>query len=94
MNVTMFNRPDRHPQGMLRGYRHHKEKESMLLWMLIKSQQQGSFDKPIETRFEHPQMVEEGLLERVGWRSYRLTEKALILLHAHFGKTPVAEVAK
>lgn len=94
MKTQDFNRPDRHPQGMLRGYPHSSAKESMLLWMLIKSQQQGSFEQPIVTKFEHPQMVEEGLLERVGWRSYRLTEKAQILLHAHFGKTPVAEVVE
>lgn len=93
MNVTMFNRPDRHPHGMLRGYEYATQKETILVLMFRNAMRCGSFEQPMELRFEHPEMVEDGLLERVAPRTYTLTEKALILLHAHFGKAPVAEVA-
>jgi hypothetical protein len=86
MQVSDFNSPTFHPFGMLGGIVNHaSEKESVLAFMLVKCIQNGNFDA-VETTHEHPSMVEDGLLEKVGDRLYKLTKKSIGLLYTQYGK--------
>lgn len=85
MDIDLFNRPKEHPFGMLEGYKHALEKEVLLARILTTCVNAGSWEI-VETAFEHPTMVQDGLLEQHGPRQYSLTEKAKGLLYAHFHK--------
>lgn len=85
MNINDFEKPSNHPYGMLRGYENANEKEAMLAWMLIKCIEAGDFCM-IETKHDHPTMVEDGLLEKVADKNYRLTKKAIGLLYSQYAR--------
>jgi len=87
VNIEMLDMPKKHPYGMLQGIGQAWERESFLAWMLIQCIEAGAF-APISTRHEHPEMVELGLVERIGERKYVLTEKAKGLLYSHYWKRP------
>lgn len=84
-SVDDFNRPTSHPWGMLEGYTRAYQKEANLTFLLDASITAGDF-VPISMDHKHPTMVEEGLLEEPVEGHYQLTEKALALLHQHYGK--------
>ncbi len=86
MRVELFNTPDRHPYGMLEGYKNAAEKESVLALILKKCIEVSSLTNPVITVHLHPAMVEDGLLEEAGDRQYKLTKKAIGLLWAYYGK--------
>jgi len=84
MQTTDFVKPTVHPYGMLSGYTDASEKESFLVWMLIKCIEVGEF-MAINTTHEHPDMVKLDLLEKVGEKEYKLTKKSIGLLYSHYG---------
>ncbi len=84
MQVTDFVMPDKHPFGMLQGYQHAAEKESVLAIILRECVQAGDFI-PIKTVHEHPTMVSDGLLEEVDGK-YKLTKKAIGLLYSQYAR--------
>lgn len=85
MNTSDFNMPTSHPFGMLSNYDNGNQKESTLVYILSKCIENGSFDF-IPTKYEHEDMVKDGLLTTDGTKSYKLTKKSIGLLYAHYGK--------
>jgi hypothetical protein len=79
-----FNKPDKHPYGMLSGYDRASEKESVLSWMLDKSIEGQEFGV-IQCTHEHPSMVRDGFLKDEGDRRYSLTQKSIELLYSVYG---------
>jgi len=87
VNISEFRRPESVPIGLLEGYRHAFEKETVLAIILGKCIEAGGF-VAVETKHDHPKMVEDGLLEKVGDREYKLTKKAIGLLYGEYGIVP------
>lgn len=83
MRISDFVKPTEHPFNMLRGYENAYQKESVLAFVLSKCIDAHDF-AAVETKHEHPTMVEDGLLERVGERKYKLTKKSIGLLYSHY----------
>jgi hypothetical protein len=85
MNITLFNKPERHPYGMLDVYNHAHEKESKLAWHLVRCVEAGEW-LPIESQeWIYDAMAEDGLLIDHGeW--YSLTAKAKGLLYGYYAK--------
>jgi predicted transcriptional regulator len=86
MDINSFNEPTKHPFEMLDGYKHACEKESIMRIILTKCIEAGNLDETVTTKYSHPTMVDDGLLERVGKRRYRLTRKGKGLLYTVYGK--------
>ena len=85
LKVSMFEMPNNHPFGMLEGYHNAYEKEMLLSVMLVKNIDNNSF-MPIVLEYDHPELVEDGLLLQTGNREYALTEKAKGLLYSVYYK--------
>lgn len=87
MDISLFEKPTKHPYSMLAGQvrSHTNEKESMLAYILGECIEQESWDA-VETTHEHPGMVREDLLYRVGDHLYTLTKKAKGLLYGYYRK--------
>jgi hypothetical protein len=91
LKTTDFNVPAEHPGDMLAGYEHAFEKKYVLVFILKKCIENGTFEMSIETKHSHPTMVTDGLLKKfaVLGRSgnyYHLTKKSLGLLYSVYGK--------
>jgi hypothetical protein len=86
LTIYDFNKPEKHPHGMLAGYTHAYEKERNLAVILRKCIEAGDLNAAIATQHDHPTMVSDGLLTRVAERMYRLTTKAKGLLYSVYGK--------
>jgi hypothetical protein len=87
MNINDFRQPPLpHPYGMLEGYSHACEKETVLRVILEECIEKDDLDATVEMRFSHPTMVTDGLLEEVGEKQYKLTKKAIGLLYSQFFK--------
>lgn len=86
MNIDSFHQSKEHPFGMLRGYKHANEKESVLAWALRQCIDAGAW-MALGMSHEHPTMVKDGLLERKGPRLYSLTEKSKGLLYAYYHRS-------
>lgn len=86
MDINSFNEPTEHPFEMLDGYKHAMEKESVMRIILEKCFEAANLDEAVTTKHSHPTMVDDGLLERVGERQYRLTRKGKGLLYTVYGK--------
>jgi hypothetical protein len=54
--------------------------------ILKKCMEEGDLATPIQTKYSHPTMVSDGLLEEAWGNTYRLTTKAIGLLYVHYGK--------
>lgn len=89
MQISDFNPPQEHPFGMLSGYRNASEKESVLAWVLKKNIEAGRFE-PVDSEYDHPTMVADGLLSEHGERRYALTVKAQGLLFSVYGREQVS----
>ena len=85
MNTTNFNKPEKHPCGMLSGYRNASEKEGLLCFILSECTDAGEF-KEVKTKYSHKSMVQDGLLEEVREKTYKLTKKSKGLLYSVYGK--------
>lgn len=89
IEISEFIKPTDHPWGMLEEIRVGKENtfeiESFLAWMLIKAIDAGKFDW-VQCRLNHDEVVKEGLLESNGPEVYRLSNKAIELLHKYYGR--------
>lgn len=85
MKTTDFEYPEQHPYGMLYGYQNASQKESVLAIILRQCIEAGEF-VAVETTHSHPAMVEDGLLEEVADRKYKLTTRAIGLLYSVYGK--------
>lgn len=83
MQISDFTEPKSHPFGMLSGYEHASEKESVLAFMLSKCVEAGDF-VAVTTTHSHPTMVSDGLLEEAGDHQYKLTKKAIGLLYSQY----------
>jgi hypothetical protein len=86
MKITDFFLPERHPFGMLDGYEHAWKKETTLAQLLRRCIIERNEDFVVETMLSHDDLVEDGLLERLGENIYRITDTALQLLSAYYGK--------
>ncbi len=86
ISITAFNKPAAPPIEMLTGYRAGYEKETTLGQILITCIENQDLACAVTTKYEHPTMVEDGLLEKVGDYQYRLTAKAIELLYSVYGK--------
>ena len=86
MDINSFNEPIEHPWQMLEGYKHATEKETLMSLILSECIEAGDLDKVIMTEYSHPTMVDDGLLERVGEKRYKLTRKGKGLLYTVYGK--------
>jgi len=84
MNVTDFKTPDSHPWGMLEAFKNASQKESVLSFILTKCIEAGEWI-PVPTKYEHPTMVSDGLLEQVEEKTYSLTVKSKGLLYSFYG---------
>lgn len=85
MNTNDFKKPDAHPYGLLSGYTNASEKENVLAWMLVDCIEKGSLETVHDSKHSHPTMVEDGLLEEVSERKYKLTKKSIGLLYSVYG---------
>jgi hypothetical protein len=85
IKITDFEKPKVHPFGLLEGYENASEKESVLEFMLTKAIERKTFS-PIATSYDHPDMVECGLLVQTGFKEYALTKKSIGLLYSVYGK--------
>lgn len=83
-----FIRPDKHPFGILVGYQNAFEKESVLSLIFRNAWKNDNLYEACKTIHEHPTMVEDGLLEEVEPRLYRLTTKSIGLLFSVYGRKP------
>lgn len=83
MQISDFVMPTEHPMGMLSAYSEAYQKEGVLAFILGKCIESGGF-VPVKTKYEHPAMVADGLLERTGDFEYKLTKKAIGLLYSHY----------
>ncbi len=90
MQISDFKKPEQHPFGMLEGRtvsaENVFEKEKTLAIVLIKCVEQGSLE-PVELVYDHPELVQEGFLEKISDRVYKLTEKSLKLLYKHYNRS-------
>ena len=87
MDINDFNPPDRDPIGMLDGkVVNASEKETILTLLLAHCIQEKNLDASFEFMYQHPSMVNDGLLIHEGGTNYRLTKKAKGLLYGYFGK--------
>lgn len=84
MDIKSFVKPEEHPGGICRGYDNAYEKESVLAFILSQCVEAGGFG-PVETKYAHPTMVSDGLLEEVSERRYKLTKKSIGLLYGVYG---------
>ena len=85
MQISDFIEPKSHPFGMLSGYSHASEKESVLAFILSECVKAGDF-VAVQTVHDHPTMVTDGLLEEAGERQYKLTKKAIGLLYSQYAR--------
>ena len=85
MNIKDFAEPKQHPFCLLSSYKDAYEKEGMLAFILGECVKAGSFCA-IATKYDHPDMVNDGLLEKAGDKSYKLTTKSIGLLYSVYGK--------
>jgi len=86
MDINSFNEPTEHPWQMLEGYKRAVEKETVMRIVLAGCFEAGSLDEAVTTRCSHPTMVDDGLLERIGEKQYKLTRKGKGLLYMVYGK--------
>lgn len=86
LTIDNFTEPKDHPYGLLQGYSHASEKESILALLLTHCLVEKDLYASKEFVYEHPTMVEDGLLEQTGNRTYRLTKKSIGLLYSVYGK--------
>ena len=86
MNVTDFSTPDLHPWGMLEAFNNASQKESVLRFILTKCIEAGEWVS-VPTKYEHPTMVSDGLLEQVQEKTYSLTIKSKGLLYSFYGRS-------
>lgn len=84
MDITLFSKPETQPYGMLGTSANAYQKEQLLAWFLSKCIEAGAFGT-VKTKYTHPTMVEDGLLEEVEG-GYKLTIKAIGLLYSVYGK--------
>lgn len=85
MQISDFIEPKVHPYGMLQGYSHASEKETILMLLLRYCVAEGDLTAARELAHSHPTMVTDGLLEEVGEKCYKLTKKSLGLLYSVYG---------
>jgi hypothetical protein len=83
MQITDFNKPDRHPFGMMQGYKQAAEKEQILTWLLNQCVDAGEW---VTIGGECDALVADGFLTDHGDNIYCLTNKAKGYLYAYFGK--------
>jgi len=86
MKVEDFETPTNHPFGMLNGFDHASEKESMLVYILAQCIKANDLNATIEFMRDQSEMVNDGLLVQQGEHEYRLTKKSLGLLYSVYGK--------
>jgi hypothetical protein len=81
-----FEKPEKHPYGMLEGYINGYEKESVLAFIFKNSWLHDFMYQPCEMKYNHSSMVEDGLLDEVAPLTYRLTTKSVGLLFTIYGR--------
>ena len=90
LTIDNFNEPTEHPYELLQGYSQAGEKETVLMLLLQYCYAEGDLYAAKEFQYSHPTMVEDGLLEEVGERTYKLTKKSIGLLYSVYGKDNTA----
>jgi len=85
INVADFNKPDKHPYGMLGAFDNASEKENVLAFILTQCIEAGKWI-PFKMKYRHDSMVTDGLLEKIEDKTYELTTKAKGLLYSFYGK--------
>lgn len=73
-----------HPYEMLDGYKHATEKEATLVYILQECAFFGDLNATITVHHQHPDMVDDGLLVAISDYEYKLTDKAIELLHKYY----------
>lgn len=86
LTIDNFEVPTQHPYGMLQGYSHASEKEQILALLLTWCHTENDLLASKEFIHSHPTMVEDGLLEEVAERTYKLTKKSIGLLYSVYGR--------
>ena len=86
MKIEDFIYPQDHPWRMLEGIPHAIEKEQTMRWMLERCFEANDIDTVVRTNYTHPGLVEEGLLEEVGFQLYKLTRRGKGILYSYYGK--------
>lgn len=85
--IEDYTEPQEHPYKMLEDCSQAFEKEKMLVFMITKCIEANDIDHVVETKFNHPTMVTDGLMEVCGDAyHYKLTEKSKKLLFKYYGK--------
>jgi hypothetical protein len=82
LTTNDFNVPDRHPYDTFGSY----ETENFMAWFLMDVLKTGDLYVSIVTQYDHPELVEQGFLERTGDREYRLTQKSIGILYTVYGR--------
>lgn len=86
LTINDFEIPTQHPYSMLQGYSHASEKEEILALLLIWCHTENDLQASKVFIHSHPTMVEDGLLEETGEKTYKLTKKSIGLLYSVYGK--------
>lgn len=82
MDITMFNKPTTHPLNTFRDY----NIESFMVWFLNQCIKMHNINAVITTKYNQDNLVEKGLLKKIGERQYSLTVKSKGLLYSVYGK--------
>jgi hypothetical protein len=85
MKPSDFNKPTKHPYGLLDGCKNACEKESWLCWALDQCINAGKWLK-FDSNVVNYSLIEDGLLEHTGELQWSLSKKAIGLLYSVYGK--------
>ena len=86
IGIDDFSDPKEHPYGILEGVDNANEKEKVLVIMLKKNMAAKTLFGSVKTKYKHPTMVEDGLIEECDDGGYRLTPKSVVILHSRYKK--------
>ena len=88
LEINDFKNYTDYPMGLCKNFRDGSQKENMLAYMLSKTIEADNMEAVVETEHTHPTMVQDGLLEEVAPKQYKITLKAYALIYGHQVENP------
>ena len=81
--VSDFKKYTNYPVGLCSGLKNASEKEDLLAYIISQLINENDLNFIIETLYSHESMVSDGLLEEVGSKRYKITQKSLNMIYEH-----------